>query len=53
MGELLKRWKFELFTYRVGDFGGGTSEPEYRNKRGEKVPYEKTKWYKLSKRRQK
>ena len=32
-----------------GLFGGGTSKPKYYNQKGEEIPEEKTKWFKLKK----
>lgn len=41
--------EFRLHSYEVGRFGGGTSKPVYLDKKGNKIPYPKTKWAKLKK----
>lgn len=45
----LKRPIFRLNLPQIGLFGGGTKEAEYRDKKGNIVPFEQTKWYKLKK----
>lgn len=37
----------ELHSYEVGRFGGGTQPPVYLDKFGNKIPFEKTNWFKL------
>lgn len=39
--------KFVLHTYEIGRYGGGTQPPEYRDKDGNIIPFEKTNWFKL------
>lgn len=40
-----KKKETVLHSYEVGRFGGGTQPPVYLNSEGEKVPFNKTKWY--------
>jgi len=43
-----EKQEFQLHSYEVGRFGGGTQPPIYLDKQGNKVPFMKTKWFKLS-----
>lgn len=43
---------FDLLVPTIGMFGGGTQPAKYFNKKGEEVPFEKTKWYQLKKRKE-
>ena len=53
MDELLKRAPlFEISSYQVGMFGGGTQPAKYFDKNGVEVPFRKTKWFKLSKKKE-
>lgn len=40
-----EKQEFKLHSYEVGQFGGGTQPPVYLDKDGNKVPFEKSKWY--------
>ena len=42
---ILKRASFRLNLPRIGLFGGGTKEAEYRDADGNIVPFEQTKWH--------
>lgn len=54
MGNLKNKTEkeFILHTPEIGRFDGGTQPPVYLDKKGNKVPYKKTKWYQFKKRKE-
>lgn len=49
MSDLKRKKPFQLNLPKTGDFGGGTQAARYFDKEGKEVPYDQTKWCKLSK----
>jgi hypothetical protein len=49
--KLLKREEFKMNTLEYGRHEASSHVPEYRDKNGNKIPYEKTKWYQLGRKK--